>query len=68
MCVLCQENTSEVLHCPAESKRNTQGAGYKKLPIYLRVFSIAGCLPRIINLPRLDDGESIEETFQKHRA
>ena len=68
MCVLCQENTSEVLHCPAESKRNTQGAGYKTIANLPEGFSKAGCLPRTINLSRLDDGESIEETFQKHKA
>ena len=68
MCVLCQENTSEVLHCPAESKHNTQGAGYKTIANLLEGFSKAGCSPRTTNLSRLDDGESIEETFRKHKA
>ena len=31
-CILCQENTSEVLHCPDESKCNTQGAEKRKKP------------------------------------
>lgn len=30
-CVLCQEDTLQVLHCPAESARGTQGAGYNTI-------------------------------------
>ena len=68
MCVLCQENTSEVLRCPAESKRNTQGAGYKTIADLLEGFNAAGCLPRTINLSRFNDGEGIEATLRKHKA
>ena len=73
-CILCQENTPESLHCPDESKRNTQGAGYKTiagllgLTYLLEGFSSAGCLPRTITLSRLDDGEGVEATLRKHRA
>ena len=28
-CILCQTDTSEILSCPADSKRITKGAGYK---------------------------------------
>ena len=31
-------------------------------------FSKIGCLPETINLARLDDGEGIEATMQKHKA
>ena len=68
MCVLCQENTSQVLRCPAESKRNTQGAGYKTIADLLKGFNVAGCLPRAINLSWFDDGEGIEVTLRKHKA
>jgi len=67
-CALCQEDTSEVLHCPAESKRGTQGAGYKTIADLLVGLSRIGCLPRTINLSRFDDGESIEATLQQHKA
>lgn len=67
-CALCQEDTSEVLHCPAESKRGTQGAGYKTIADLLVGFSRIGCLPRTINLSRFDDGEGIEATLQQHKA
>ena len=66
--ILCQENTAESLHCPDESKRNTQGAGYKTIAGLLEGFSNAGCLPRTITLSWLDDGESVEATLRKHRA
>ncbi|KAG0715880.1 hypothetical protein GWK47_010917 [Chionoecetes opilio] len=67
-CVLCQEDTSEMLHCPAESTRATQGAGYKTIAELLVGFDRIGCLPTSINLSRLDDGNGIEETLQRHKA
>ena len=30
-CALCQEDTTEVLCCPVESRHGTQGAGYGTL-------------------------------------
>ncbi len=30
-CIVCQQITSEVLKCPADSKRSIDGAGYKTL-------------------------------------
>ena len=62
-CILCQEDTSEVLHCPAESKRGTQGAGYKTIDVLLEGFDKIGCLPSSMNISRLDDGNGIEETL-----
>ena len=67
-CILCQKNTTESLHCPDESKHNTQGAGYKTIAGLLEDFNTAGCLPRTITLSRLDDGEGVEATLRKHRA
>ena len=66
-CALCQEDTSEVLYCPAESNHGTQGAGYKTIADLVG-FSRIGCLPRTINLSRFDDGEGIEATLQQHKA
>ena len=67
-CILCQENTPESLHCQDESKRNTQGAGYKTIAGLLEGFSSASCLPRTITLSRLDDDEGVEATLRKHRT
>jgi len=54
---LCQENTTKSLHYPGESKRNTQGAGYKTIGGLPEGFSTAGYLPRTITL---GDGEGVE--------
>ena len=67
-CVLCQTNTSESLSCPADSKRDTKGTSYKTTAENLLAFEKLGCLPRTINLSRLDEGEGIEASFQHHKA
>ena len=67
-CVFCQEDLSEVLHCPAESRRNTLGAGYKTISDLLVGFSRIGCLSKTIDLSRLDNGDGIEATLQQHKA
>lgn len=56
-------DTSEVLHCPAESKRDMHGAGYKTIADHLVGFSKISCLPRTMNLLCFDDGEGIEATM-----
>ena len=67
-CFLWQEDSTEVLHCPAESSRGTQGAGYSTIADLLKGFSAIGCLPKTVNLPWLDDGEGVEATLRKHKA
>jgi hypothetical protein len=42
--------------------------GYKTLIGNLFSFSQIGCLPKSIDLSRLDDGEGIQSTFQNHKA
>ncbi len=64
----CQEDLSEKLHCPAESRRNTMGAGYKTTSDLLMDFSRTGCLPKTMDLSRLDDGNGIEAAFIQHKA
>ena len=66
-CVLCQGDTSEPLSCPADSKRNT-GSGYQTLADSLLRFSQIGCLPKSLDMSRLDDGEGLQSTFQSHKA
>ena len=46
-CALCQEDTTEVLCCPAESRHGTQGAGYGTLANLVVSFD------RICYLPKL---------------
>ena len=53
-CALCQEHTSEVLRCPADSKRDSQGAGYMTMAGLLEGFDKIGCLPRKMNLARFE--------------
>nr|CAD7429261.1 unnamed protein product [Timema monikensis] len=62
--VLCAKNclSSEVLRCPAETKRDTKEAGYKTMAEVLVGFSSVGCLPMTL-LSHLDEGEGIEATL-----
>ena len=67
-CVLCQTNTSESLCCPADSKRGAKGTGYKTTAENLLAFKKLGCLPKTINLSRIDEGEGVEASFHHHKA
>ena len=67
-CFLCQEDTTEVLQCPAESRRGRQGAGYSTITDLLEGFSVIDSLPKTLNLSRLDDGEGVEVTLKEHKA
>ena len=53
---------------PSESTRDKQGAGYTTIADLLLDFSKIGCLPRSLNLSRLDDGEGIEATLKQNKA
>ncbi len=67
-CILCQEDTAEVLRCPVESTHDKQGEGYTTITDLLMGFNKINCLPRSLNLSRLDDGEGIEATLKHHKA
>lgn len=54
LCVLCQEKTGEVLHCPYASN-GKHGTGYKSLADHLISFSQIGHMPTNIELHQLDD-------------
>ena len=68
LCVLCQVDTYESLSCPADSKRDKKGSGYKTTAENLLAFEKLDWLPRTISLSRLDKGEGIEASFQNHKA
>ena len=60
--------SEEYIRGASESKYNTQGAGYKTIADLLEGFNAAGCLPRAINLSKIDDGKGIEATLRKYKA
>lgn len=67
-CALCQEDTSQALRCPADSKRDSQGAGYMTVAGLLEGFDKIGCLSRKMNLARFDEGDGIEATLCRQKA
>ena len=69
-CLLCQEVTSEVLRCPAESKCLDVGAGkgYSTLSLNNTRFSELNELPMPIDLRHLDEGNGVEVTLRKYKA
>jgi hypothetical protein len=69
-CILCQEVTSEILQCPAESKRHDVGIGqgYSTLSSNIVRFSELCELPMPIDLGRLDEGSGMEGTLLEHKA
>ena len=69
-CLLCQEVTSEILQCPAESKCLDVGAGkgYSTLSLNITCFSELDELPMPIDLRRLDEGNDVEATLRKNKA
>ena len=68
LCVLCQGETAELLQCPAVSKRQHSGAGYRSLANNLMEFSELGELAQHVDLTRLDEGEGIIAALISHRA
>jgi len=69
MCSLCQSVTSEVLHCPAKSRKASGvGAGYKTLGDNLTIFSEMKQQPIPVDISQLDDGTGIGNTLEAHEA
>ena len=56
-CILCQEDTTEILRCPAESTCDQKGAGSATMADLLQGFCDIGCFPKSLDLSRLDDGK-----------
>ena len=57
-----------MLHCPADYKRDSQGAGYMTMAGLLEGFDKIGCLPRKMNLAQFDEGDGTEVTLCKQKA
>ena len=68
ICVLCQEDTGATLQCPVNSKRGYTGDGYISLAAHLTKFSELGQIPMNIDIARLNGGDGIEPTLQRHSA
>ncbi len=67
-CALCQEDTNEKLIFPAGSKKQDAGSGYITLAEDLGEFSRAGCLPKTLDILRLNDGGGVEATLKHQKA
>ena len=52
------------LSCFFKTRRRGEGVGYKTIADNIKV----GCLPKTINLSRLDDGVDIVATFRQHQT
>ena len=67
-CLFCQRDTGKKLVCPADYSDRFKGAGYKTIGEALQAFNDLGCLPKDVNLTRMDDGDGLEQTFVSRRA
>ena len=67
-CIICQKPTIEHLQCPASSKRNDSGVGYRSFANNIKEFNSLGMLPTDINIDLFDEGKGIEQTLVNHKA
>lgn len=68
LCCICQEVKDDTIIDP--SLNNTKGlfSGYQTLSTNLPEFHKINCLPMTLDIKRLDDGNGIFLTLQRHRA
>ncbi len=67
-CIFCQEHTGENLKCPAEYSDRFKAVAYTSIAETLPEFKNLGCLPRKMNLDRMDEGDGIERTLSNRKA
>eukprot|EP00112_Aurelia_sp_Birch-Aquarium-sp1_P023326 Seg6900.2 transcript_id=Seg6900.2/GoldUCD/mRNA.D3Y31 product="hypothetical protein" protein_id=Seg6900.2/GoldUCD/D3Y31 len=67
-CIICQDNTSEVVQCPADSSRSDAGVGYVRFEENFMRFKELGALPVKIEAERLDNGSGISNTLLANKA
>ena len=67
-CAICQNDTTETLQCPADSKRSDRYVGYESFTNILPDFVNAKLLTPRINVEHLDEGDGILATLILHRA
>ena len=68
MPLLPNTDTVKKLVCSADYSDRFKGAGYKTIGEALQAFNDLGCLPKDVNLTRMDDGDGLEQTFVSRRA
>lgn len=68
MCILCQENKSENLQCPANSRRADFGAGYRRMAENMEGFFEINSMPFNIQEHQLNDGSGLYNSFMKNKA
>ena len=68
LCIFCQTKTDETLQCPSGLLKITVGSDYKSLADNLHQFKDLGFIPMNLNLNRLDESSSIQETMLNHHA
>ena len=67
-CLFCQKDNGKKLACPADYSDRFKGAGYKTIDEALHALNDLGCLPKDVNLTRMDDGDGLEQTFVSRGA
>ena len=68
LCILCQNDTGEVLVCPSNTKRQNSGAGYSSLADNRLSFKELGSLPTCLNLNQIDEGHGLCNALSNHEA
>ena len=67
--LFAREKKNEKLICPAESlNQGTIGAGYVRLAEDVTAFNDVNCLPEQFDISRINDGDGVEATLQRHKA
>ena len=46
LCIICQKDSKDELQCPANSKRQDEGAGYSSLALNIQEIQKLGKLPK----------------------
>ena len=65
-CIVCQQMTDDVPHCPANSKRSDVGTGYETFAKDLKSFQELGQMPVPIDTEKLSI--DLKELFMNHAA
>ena len=66
-CILCVDDSTELLQCPAESKRQDVGAGYKTLASNISKFQDLAYMPLPLN-EVLKEANDIEHCPITHKS
>jgi hypothetical protein len=67
-CIICQvDKEDQLASCPANSFR-TGTSGYETFATNALEFETLGEIPLDVDLERLNDGEGIQQTLEKHKA